>query len=101
MTLRPNKNSRRALAPMPNQKRTSDSTGPMGMQPPEGGPVAPTQMQPMMPAARGKATGETSRETKAAAPETKQRTRMEAVRAALARITRRNSLRKQRDAQKR
>jgi hypothetical protein len=84
---------------MPNEKRTSDSTGPMGMQP-ERGRMAPTQMQPMMPATRGKRAGEIKGET-TSAPEKKQRTRTEAVRAALARITRRNSLRKQRDAQKR
>jgi hypothetical protein len=58
-------------------------------------------MQPMMPSARGKAAGEIKDETTAPAPETKQRTRTEAVRAALAKITRRASLRKQRDAQKR
>jgi hypothetical protein len=78
----------------------------MGMQPFERGTAAPTQMQPMMPIAPDKMTGETrdetkTDETKTLAPETKQRTRTEAVRAALARITRRNSLRKQRDAQKR
>jgi hypothetical protein len=46
----------------------------------------------MMPGTKGKA--------KTPAPQKKQRTRAEVVRAALARITRRNSLRKQRDAQK-
>jgi hypothetical protein len=53
-------------------------------------------MLPMMPAAKGK----TKQETKWPAPEKKQKTRTEAVRAVMARITRRNSLRKQRDAQK-
>ncbi len=96
----PNENGRRALISMPDRKPTSDNTGPMGMQPVERGPEAPTQMQPMMPAARVKTTGETE-QTKPSAPEKKQRTRTEAVRAALARIMRRNSLRKQRDAQKR
>jgi hypothetical protein len=86
---------------MPNNKRTSDSTGPMGMQPVEGGPMAPTQMRPTMPVVRGKRTGDVKGETKTPAPEKKQRTRTEAVRAALARITRRNSLQKQRDAKKR
>jgi hypothetical protein len=52
-------------------------------------------MLPIMPAART----ETKQEAKSPAPEKKQ-TRAEAVRAALARITRRNSLQKQRDAQK-
>jgi hypothetical protein len=99
--LRSNENGCRALTAMPNEKRTSDSTGPMGMQPPERGRMAPTQMQPMMPGCPGTRTGEIKGGTKPSAPEKKQRTRTEAVRAALARITRRNSLRKQRDAQKR
>jgi hypothetical protein len=73
----------------------------MGMQPLERGPAAPVQMQPMMPAAPDKMTGETESEAKNPVPVKKQRTRTEAVRAAWARITRRNSLRKQRDAQKR
>ena len=96
-----NENGRRALIFMAHKNRTSDNTGPMGMQPIERGPFAPTEMQPMMPSARRKATGETGDETAPPAPETKQRTRTEAVRAALARIMRRNSLRKQRQAQKR
>jgi hypothetical protein len=49
-------------------------------------------MLPLMPAS-GLKTG-------APAPDKKPKTRTEAVRAALARKTRRNSLRKQRDAQK-
>jgi hypothetical protein len=66
-------------------------TGPMSMQPLDRGSVMPTQGLPMMPSA-GKA---------AKPPQPKQQpTRAEAVRAAKARITRRNSLRKQRDAQK-
>jgi hypothetical protein len=44
--------------------------------------------------------GEPKDETKTAAAEKKQRTRFDAIRAALAKITRRNSLRKQRAAQK-
>src|ERR1700742_2646544 len=96
-----NETGRRAFILMAHNKRTSDSTGPMGIQPFERGPFAPTEMQPMMPSARRKATGETGDETAPPAPETKQRTRTEAVRAALARIMRRNSLRKQRQAQKR
>jgi hypothetical protein len=77
---------------MPNKQPPTDSTGPMGMQPVEHGPTTPTQTLPMMPGTKGKA--------KTPAPQKKPRTRAEAVRAALARITRRNSLRKQRDAQK-
>lgn len=96
-----NENGRRALIFMANKKQNSDNTGPMGMQPCERGPFAPTEMQPMMPSARRSVTEEPRDETETPAPETKQRTRTEAVRAALARIMRRNSLRKQRQAQKR
>jgi hypothetical protein len=66
----------------------------MRMQPAEHTPTASTQMLPTMPAARTE-----TKEIKSPAPKKKQ-TRAEAVRAARARITRRNSLRKQRDAQK-
>jgi hypothetical protein len=96
-----NENGRRALVLMTYKKQDSDNTGPMGMQPFERGPFAPTEMQPMMPSARRNVTGEPRDETETPAPKTKQRTRTEAVRAALARIMRRNSLRKQRQAQKR
>jgi len=68
----------------------------MGMQPAEHG-LAPTQMLPLMPAAKGGTKHEAKRPT----PAKNQQTRKEAVRAVHARITRRNSLRKQRDAQKR
>jgi hypothetical protein len=53
-------------------------------------------MLPIMPGTEGAM----KRETKTPAPEKKPRTRTDAVRAAVAKITRRNSLRKQRDAQK-
>jgi hypothetical protein len=79
------------LARVTMPKRTPTSTGPMTMQPLERGLIMPTQGLPIMPAV-GKA-GNTQRPKQ-------QPTRMEAVRAAKARITRRNSLRKQRDAQK-
>lgn len=72
----------------------------MGMQPAEHGRSAPTQMLPAMPGAKGEMKEETAEENKSPSPEKKQRTRTEAVRTALARITRRKSLRKQRDAQK-
>jgi hypothetical protein len=87
-----NENDSGALTVMPKKRSPSDSTGPMGMQPIEHGPTTPTLTLPMMPGSKG--------EAKTPAPQKKQRTRAEAVRAALARITRRNSLRKQRDAQK-
>jgi hypothetical protein len=80
---------------MPKKQPPSGGTGPMRMQPAEHAPTASTQMLPTMPAART----EKKQETKSPAPEKKQ-TRAEAVRAAQARITRRDSLRKQRDAQK-
>jgi hypothetical protein len=63
----------------------------MNMQPVEHGSIAPTPLLPMMPTAGG--------HTKAPYPK-KRPTRTEAVRIAKARIMRRNSLRKQRQAQK-
>jgi hypothetical protein len=74
---------------MPKSKPTSP--GPMSVQPVEHGSIAPTPLLPMMPAAGAQQN----------APYPKQRpTRTEAVRIAKARIMRRNSLRKQRQAQK-
>jgi hypothetical protein len=73
---------------MPERKPTS--TGPMNMQPVGHGSIAPTQLL-MMPTAEA--------ETKASLSK-KQSPRAEAVRVAKARIMRRNSLRKQRQAQK-
>jgi hypothetical protein len=83
------------LTVMPKKQPERGATGPMTMQPDERKPTAPTQMLPMMPGAKGAMI---KGETKAPPPEKKQRTN--AARAAAARITRRNSLRKQRDAQK-
>jgi hypothetical protein len=80
---------------MAKKPPTSDVTGPMRMQPIEHGPTAPTQMLPLMPCANAE-----KEETKVSTPETKRRTRTEAVRKALAKITRRKSLRKQRATQK-
>jgi hypothetical protein len=91
-----NKNHIRALIAMPGKHPPSDKAGPMGIQPIEHARSAPTQMLPKMPVA----TGKMKQDTKAPALPEKQQTRTEAVRAVLARITRRNSLRKQRDAQK-
>jgi hypothetical protein len=71
---------------MPKSKPTS--AGPMSVQPVQHGSIAPTQLS-MMPTAEA--------ETKA--PK-KQSPRTEAVRMAKARIMRRASLRKQRQAQK-
>jgi len=90
-----NENGICALTAMPTKNPVPEKTGPMGMQPAEHG-LTPTQMLPLMPAAKGK----TKQEAKRPAPEKKQKTRTEAVRAVKARLTRRNSLRKQRDAQK-
>jgi len=68
----------------------------MRVQPTEPGPAAPTQMLPMMPGTRRYQKSQ----AELAAPKEKRRSRAEAVRAALARMTRRKSLRKQREAQK-
>jgi len=57
-------------------------------------------MLPIMPGVRAGMEAEPATETKTPAAEKKQRTRTDAMRAALAKITRRNSLRKQRAAQK-
>jgi hypothetical protein len=89
-----NKNHIHALTGMPRKHPTSDKAGPMGMQPLEHARSAATAMLPRMPVATGK------RDAKMPAPVKKQPTRTEAVRAVQARITRRKSLRKQRDAQK-
>ena len=71
------------------------------MQPAEHGLSAPTQMLPAMPGAKREMKEETAEEeNKSPSPEKKPRTRTEAVCAARARLTRRKSLRKQRDAQK-
>ena len=91
-----NENVRGALTAMPNKRPPSDSTGPMGMQPVGLGPTTATQTLPAMPGAKD----ETKGVAKAEGPQRKPRTRTEAVRVALARITRRKSLRKQRKAQK-
>jgi len=69
------------------------------MQPLAHGPTAATQMLPLMPGIKAKKKdlkGETLQQPKQKEPPT----RAEAVRSAWARITRRKSLKKQRDAQK-
>ncbi len=78
-----------ALSGMPKSKPTP--TGPMSTQPVGRGSIMPIQALPLMPTA-GKAT-------EVPQPK-KQPTRTEAVRAAKAKRTRRESLRKQRSAQK-
>jgi hypothetical protein len=70
---------------MPGNKSTR--TGPMSTQPVQHGSIAPTQLR-MQP------SGGAETQPK------KQSPRMEGVRIAKAKITRRNSLRKQRQAQK-
>jgi hypothetical protein len=75
----------------------------MGMQPQAHGPTAATQMLPTVPRAGAETMemkGETPQLARAPSAKEKPLTRAEAVRAARARITRRKSLRKQRDAQK-
>jgi hypothetical protein len=65
---------------------------PMAMQPVAKGLTLPTQMRPIMPTV--------GKEAKLPPVKKNPPTRTEAVRAAKAKITRRNSLRKQRHAQK-
>jgi hypothetical protein len=71
-------------------KRKPSSTGPMSVQPVEHGSTAATQLR-MKPTAGAETKTPLSK---------KQTPRTEAVRIAKARIMRRNSLRKQRQAQK-
>jgi hypothetical protein len=88
---------------MPKKPPPADSIGPMGMQPLAHGPTAATQMLPLMPGAKAEekeVKGKTRPPAGAPAEQKKPPTRAEAVRAARARITRRKSLRTQRDAQK-
>jgi hypothetical protein len=72
-------------------QRKPPLTGPMNVQPMEHGSITPTQSQPMMPT--------TGKKPNTAFPK-KQSARTEAVRIAKVGIMRRNSLRKQRQAQK-
>jgi hypothetical protein len=83
-----NELERRELSVMPGNKPTS--TGPMSMQPGQHGSTAPAQLR-MEPTPGA--------ETQPSRPK-KPSPRTEAVRIAKARIMRRNSLRKQRKAQK-
>jgi hypothetical protein len=73
-------------------KSKSPSIGPMSVQPVEHGPTARNRLPTMM-STRGE-------DKRTSLPEI-QKARVDAVRAARARIIRRNSLRKQRQAQKR
>ena len=73
------------------------------MQPVSHNPTAATQMLPTMPRAGEEKTemkGETQQPARSPTAKKKPPIRAEAVSAARARITRRKSLRKQRDAQK-
>lgn len=72
-------------------KRESSSTGPMGLQPIDHDSIAATQLA-MVPTVGG--------QQRSPLPKAQQ-ARADAVRRASARIMRRNSLRKQRQAQKR
>jgi hypothetical protein len=80
--------ARQALFGMAKSKST---TGPMRTQPGERTSIVPTQVLPEMP---------NTRNTARAAPPKQEPTRNDAVRAAKARISRRNSLHKQREALK-
>lgn len=88
---------------MPKKPPPVDSIGPMGMQPQAHGPTAATQMLPLMPGAKAEQKEVKGRaRPSAGVPSEKKKppSRADAVRAARARITRRKSLKKQRDAQK-
>jgi len=91
-----NKSGNNALFVMAQQKLKS--TGPMGMQPSYHGSTMPFPLQPAMPALVG-ADAPAADAGGTAAAKTRL-TRPQAVRIAKARIMRRNSLRKQRLAQK-
>jgi hypothetical protein len=85
-----NKFGSNAFSPM--QKRKPRYAGPMTMQPVDHSSTMPVPLLPAMPGSND-ADGPTS------TPKT-ELTRTDAVRTAKAKITRRNSLRKQRQAQK-
>jgi hypothetical protein len=88
---------------MPKKPPLLDPTGPMGLQPPAHGLTAATEMLPLMPCAKAEKKDmkdKAQQRPGAPADQKEPPTRAEAVRAAWARITRRKSLRKQRDAQK-
>jgi hypothetical protein len=86
-----NKTGNSALFLMAKQKL--QSTGPMGMQPSYHGSTTPFSVQPTMP-------GPVNTDASVTTPPKAKPTRIDAVRIAKARIMRRNSLRKQRQAQK-
>ena len=88
---RANKTTNNALSVMAKQRL--QSTGPMGMQPGYHGSTMPAHLQPAMPAP-------IDTDALITPPPKTKLTRTEAVRIAKARIMRRNSLRKQRQAQK-
>jgi hypothetical protein len=82
-----NELGRSELCTMPKSK---PATGPMRTQPIERASIMPTQVLPMMPT--------TGKKMKTGSQPNQKLTRAEAVRVAKAKITRRNSLRKQREA---
>ena len=88
---RANKTANNALSVMAKQRLKS--TGPMGIQPSCHGSTMPFPLQPVMPTLVGA-------DAPVTLPPKAKLTRAEAVRIAKARIMRRNSLRKQRQAQK-
>jgi hypothetical protein len=98
-----NENARRALTEMPKNPPPLDGTGPMRMQPVAHDPRAATPMLPTLPLAkteRKETKGETRQQPEVIAMQEQLPNRAQAVRRARARITRRKSLRKQRDAQR-
>jgi hypothetical protein len=98
-----NENARRALNEMPKNPPPFDSTGPMGMQPVAHDPREATPMLPMLrlaKAERKETKDETRQQSEVISVQEQLPNRAQAVRRARARITRRKSLRKQRDAQR-
>jgi hypothetical protein len=75
------------------KKRTTRHTGPMSMQPVDRSATMPVPLLPPLPDSN-------DADVPGASPPKAKSTRANAVRAAKARLTRRNSLRKQRQAQK-
>jgi len=72
----------------------------MRVQPAEHGTTSPTQMLPALPTSKGEPHEEEPAQTGSATPDQPAQSRTEAVRVARAKIIRRKSLRKQRDAQR-
>jgi hypothetical protein len=85
---------------MPKNPPPLDGTGPMRMQPVAHDPRAATPMLPLAKTERKETKDETRKQPEVIAMQEQLPNRAQAIRRARARITRRKSLRKQRDAQR-